>query len=155
MLSACKDKSMQTILSTNLAETIRKECGENVFLCYQCQKCSSGCPVVEHFDLAPNQVMRAIQFGQKEMVLNSKTIWLCAMCETCVTRCPHDINITKIMDALKIMAQKEGIESEVPSVPRFYQAAMRGIKWFGRMYEAGLMGEIYLQQTMSGPLNYQ
>jgi len=146
---------MATILSTDLAETIRKECGENVFLCYQCQKCSSGCPVVEHFDLAPNQVMWAIQFGQKEMVLNSKTIWLCAMCETCATRCPHDINITKIMDVLKIMAKSEEIECKVPSVPLFYQAAMRGIKWFGRMYEAGLMGKIYLQQTMSGPLNYR
>ena len=89
------------------------------------------------------------------MVLHSKTIWLCAMYETCATRCPYDINITKIMDALKIMAQKEGIESEVPSVPLFYRAALRGINWFGRMYEAGLMGEIYLQQTMSGPLNYQ
>jgi heterodisulfide reductase subunit C len=111
--------------------------------------------MVEHFDLAPNQVMRAIQFGQKEMVLHSKTIWGCAMCETCATRCHHDINITKIMDPLKIMAQKEGIESEVPSVPLFYRAALRGINWFGRMYEAGLIGEIYLQQTMSGPLNYQ
>jgi hypothetical protein len=59
------------------------------------------------------------------------------------------------MDVLKIMAKNEGIEPEVPSVPLFYQAALRGIKWFGRMYEAGLMGEIYLQQTMSGPLNYQ
>jgi heterodisulfide reductase subunit C len=146
---------MGTMLNTHFAETIRKECGENVFLCYQCQKCSAGCPVVEHFDLAPNQVMRAIQFWQKEMVLHSKTIWLCAMCETCATRCPHGINITKIMDALKIMAKNEGVEPKVPSVPLFYQAALRGIKWFGRMYEAGLMGKIYLQQTMSGPLNYQ
>jgi len=146
---------METWLSTDLAETIRKETGQNVFLCYQCQKCSSGCPVTEHFDLAPNQLMRAIQLGQKEMLLHSKTIWLCAMCETCATRCPHDINITKIMDALKIMAQKEGIESRVPSVPLFYQAALRGIKWFGRMYEAGLMGEIYLRQMWSGQLNYQ
>jgi len=145
---------METMLNTNLAETIRKECGENVFLCYQCQKCSAGCPVNEHFDLAPNQVMRAIQFGQKEMVLHSKTIWLCAMCETCATRCPHDINITKIMDVLKIMAKNEGIEPKVPSVPLFYQAAMRGIKWFGRMYEAGLMGEIYLRQMLSGQLNF-
>jgi heterodisulfide reductase subunit B len=145
---------MQTILNTDLAETIRKECGENVFLCYQCQKCSAGCPVNEHFDLAPNQVMRAIQFGQKEMVLHSKTIWLCAMCETCATRCPHDINITKIIDVLKIMAKNEGIEPKVPSVPLFYQAAMRGIKWFGRMYEAGLMGEIYLRQMLSGQLNF-
>jgi heterodisulfide reductase subunit B len=146
---------MTTTLNTNFAETIRKETGENVFLCYQCQKCSSGCPVVDHFDLAPNQLMRAIQLGQTEMVLHSKTIWLCAMCETCATRCPHDINITKIMDALKIMAKHGGIEPEVPSVPLFYQAAMRGIKWFGRMYEAGLMGEIYFRQMLAGQLNYQ
>jgi len=146
---------MQRVPTTEFAEMIRKETGENVFLCYQCQKCSSGCPVAEHFDLAPNQLMRAIQLGQKEMVLHSKTIWLCAMCETCATRCPHDINITKIMDGLKIMAQKEGIEPKVPSVPLFYRAALRGIRWFGRMYEAGLMGEIYLRQMWSGQLNYQ
>jgi len=65
-------RSMETIISTDLAETIRRGTGENVFLCYQCQKCSSGCPVVEHFDLAPNQVMRAVQLGQKEMVLQAK-----------------------------------------------------------------------------------
>jgi len=145
---------METRLNSAFAEIIRKETGENVFLCYQCQKCSSGCPVVEHFDLAPNQVMRAIQLGQKEMVLHSKTIWLCAMCETCATRCPYDINITKIMDTLKIMAKNEGIESKVPSVPLFYQAALRGIKWFGRMYEAGLMGEMYLRQMWAGQLNF-
>src|SRR4030042_6572040 len=146
---------METMLNTDLAATIKRECGENVFLCYQCQKCSAGCPVVEHFDLPPNQLMRAIQLGQKEMVLHSKTIWLCAMCETCATRCPHDINITSIMDVLKIMAKNEGIEPKVPSVPLFYQAALRGIKWFGRMYEAGLMAEIYLRQMIAGQLNYQ
>jgi len=150
-----KEVIMQTMLSTDLADTIRKETGENVFLCYQCQKCSSGCPMAEHFDLAPNQLMRAIQLGQREMVLQSRTIWLCAMCETCATRCPHDINITKIMDALKIMAQREGIDSKVPSIALFYRAALRGIKWFGRMYEAGLMGEIYLRQMVAGQLNYQ
>src|SRR3990170_4606797 len=146
---------MATILNVDFAEEIRRECGENVFLCYQCQRCSSGCPVAAHFDLAPNQVMRAIQFGQKEMVLNSKTIWLCAMCETCATRCPHDINITKIMDVLKIMAKNEGVEAKVPSVPLFYQAALRGVKWFGRMYEAGLMGEIYLRQMIAGQFNFK
>ncbi len=146
---------MATILNVDFAEEIKRECGENVFLCYQCQKCSAGCPVVEHFDLAPNQVMRAVQLGQRAMVLNSKTIWLCAMCETCATRCPHDINITKIMDVLKIIAKKERLKPKVPSVPLFYQAALRGIKWFGRMYEAGLMAEIYLRQTMAGQLNYQ
>lgn len=144
---------METVLNAYFAETILKETGENVFLCYQCQKCSSGCPVAEYFDLSPNQLMRAIQLGQKEAVLHSKTIWLCAMCETCATRCPHDINITRIMDLLKIMAKDEGIAPKVPAVSFFYEAGMRGIKWFGRMYEAGLMGELYLRQMMSGQLN--
>ena len=146
---------MQTTLSSDLANQIRRQCGENVFLCYQCQKCSSGCPVAEYFDLAPNQLMRAIQLGRKDMALKSKTLWLCAMCETCAIRCPHDINITKIMDVLKIMAQKEGLPSPLPSAVLFNQAAMRGISIFGKMYEAGLMGEIYLRQMTAGTLDYK
>jgi hypothetical protein len=59
------------------------------------------------------------------------------------------------MEALKIMAQQESIESKAPSIPLFYRAALRGINWFGRMYGAGLTGEFYLQQTMSGPVNDQ
>src|SRR3989304_8115014 len=144
----------QTILNTDLAEQIRKETGENIFLCYQCQKCSSGCPVAEHFDLAPNQLMRAVQLGQRERVLKSRTLWLCAMCETCAVRCPHDINITKIMDVLKIMAQQEGLSSPLPAAVLFNAAAMRGISIFGRMYEAGLMGELYFRQMLSGTLNF-
>ncbi len=144
---------MQRTLSTDLAGQIRRECGENVFLCYQCQKCSSGCPVADHFDLAPNQLMRALQLGQKDMVLRSSTIWLCAMCETCAVRCPHDINITRIMDFLKILAQKEGLLAPVPAAVRFNRAALRGIRWFGKMYEAGLMGEMYFRQLMDGTLD--
>ncbi len=146
---------MNLALSSDLAGQIRRQCGENVFLCYQCQKCSSGCPVAEYFDLAPNQLIRAVQLGRKDMVLKSKTLWLCAMCETCAVRCPHDINITKIMDVLKIMAQQEGLSSPLPSAVLFNQAAMRGIRLFGRMYEAGLMGELYIRQMFSGTLDYR
>ena len=46
-----------------LAEEIHEICGENVYLCYQCQKCASGCPVADYFDLSPNQLMRAIQLN--------------------------------------------------------------------------------------------
>ena len=146
---------MQTTIDSGLARQIQRECGENVYRCYQCQKCSSGCPVAEYFDLAPNQLIRAIQLGRKAMALQSRTLWLCAMCETCAVRCPHDINITKIMDALKIMAQKEGLRSPLPSALVFNQAALRGIRVFGKMYEAGLMGEITLRQMAGGRLDYQ
>lgn len=145
---------MQQTLNSDLAHAVRRECGENAYLCYQCQKCSSGCPVSAYFDLAPNQLMRAVQFGQKDLVLKSKTLWLCAMCETCAVRCPHDINITRIMDVLKSMALKEGLSSPLPSAVVFNQAALRGVRWFGRMYEAGLMGEIYMRKMAARTLDY-
>ncbi|MBE0558910.1 MAG: hypothetical protein IH628_16910 [Proteobacteria bacterium] len=75
------------------------------------------------------------------------------MCETCAVRCPHDINITKIMDVLKIMACKEGLASPLPSAVLFNQAALRGIRVFGKMYETGLMGELILRQMVKGSLD--
>ncbi|MEW6333743.1 MAG: heterodisulfide reductase-related iron-sulfur binding cluster, partial [Thermodesulfobacteriota bacterium] len=146
---------METTLNSDLAQRIRRQCGENVFLCYQCAKCASGCPVAEHFDLLPNELLRALQIGRKDAVLKSRTLWLCAMCETCAVRCPHGINITRVMDVLKIMAQEEGMPSPLPSAVIFNHAALRGIRLFGKMYEAGLMGELYLRQMAAGTLDYR
>jgi heterodisulfide reductase subunit C len=42
-------------------------------------------------------------------VLESKAIWLCAGCQTCASRCPQDINVTGVMDSLRIEAGKRGI----------------------------------------------
>ncbi len=136
-----------------LVEEVRQICGENVSLCYQCQKCASGCPVADYFDLSPNQLMRAIQLDERDLALTSKTIWLCAACETCATRCPQDIDITRVMDVLKIMAQERRIPAGVPSVPIFYSAALHNLRIFGRLYEAGLMGEMYLRLLFNGQLD--
>jgi heterodisulfide reductase subunit B len=146
---------MTAVLTPELATKIRGLSSENVYLCYQCQKCTAGCPVATFFDLAPHQIVRALQFGQKDLVLRSRTIWLCTQCEACVTRCPHEIDIPAIMDELRIMARREGIQPEVRSVPVFYQAALRSIKLFGRMYEAGLMGELYLRLALSGEMDFR
>jgi len=137
---------MSVTFNTNLAHEIRERSGENVFLCYQCKKCTAGCPVAAYFDLTPHQVLRACQFGQEELVLNSRTISVCAACETCSTRCPQDIDIARIMDVLEIMAAERGIPSKAPSVPMFYKSANRGINYFGRMWELGLMAELYIRQ---------
>ncbi len=146
---------MATTSTPDLAAKIQELRGENAYLCYQCKRCTAGCPVASHFDLAPHQVLRAVQFGQKDLVLNSKTIWLCAQCETCATRCPQGINITAIMDELKIMARKEVVKPKVRSIPLFYNAVLRGVKLFGRMYEAGLMGELYLRLMLAGELDFK
>ncbi|MGQ9584703.1 MAG: heterodisulfide reductase-related iron-sulfur binding cluster [Anaerolineae bacterium] len=144
---------MSTTLRTDLAHQVMEECGENVYLCYQCKKCTAGCPVAPYFDLTPNQVMRAVQLGMRDLVLNSRTIWLCAACETCTTRCPQGIDIARVMDVLEIMAQREGIRPKVRPVPMFYKAANRGIDWFGRMFELGLMAELYARMFFAGELD--
>jgi heterodisulfide reductase subunit B len=145
---------MEITYRGGLARQIQGVSGENANLCFQCKQCTSGCPVVEHFDLAPHRLMRAIQLGQTDAVLNSKTIWLCAGCEACSTRCPQGINTPRIVDALRIMAAREGVKPAVLPIPMFYSAAMHGIKLFGRMYEAGLMGELYLRMALAGQFDY-
>lgn len=145
---------MTVTFTTDLAREIRKRSGENVFLCYQCKKCTAGCPVAPYFDLKPHQVLRACQFGQADLVLNARTISICAACETCSTRCPQGIDIARIMDVLEIMAAEQGIKSKAPTVPMFYKSANRGIDWFGRMWELGLMAELYIREFFARELDF-
>ncbi|MBN1992210.1 MAG: 4Fe-4S dicluster domain-containing protein [Anaerolineae bacterium] len=126
-----------------LAQKIEHEVGSNVFLCYQCVKCSSGCPLAKHMDLLPNQVMRAVQLDD-ESVLESKTIWLCAACQTCTTRCPQELDIAGVMDALRIEAKKQGLPPALPDVDKFNTLFLGDIGLLGRLYEVGLMGGLNL-----------
>ncbi|MDE3091395.1 MAG: 4Fe-4S dicluster domain-containing protein, partial [Chloroflexota bacterium] len=128
-----------------LSTTIAHELNENAYLCYQCVKCTSGCPLADEFDLAPNQVMRALQLGEDERVLNSKTIWLCASCQTCVTRCPQGIDLPRINDQLAMEAKKRGIKPKVQEIATFRQAFLRNARWIGRAYELGLILEMNLR----------
>ena len=93
----------------DLVKEVEELCGENLFGCYQCGTCSSGCPFVNDMDLSPDEIIRYIILDRKE-VLNSKTIWLCAACYTCAERCPRDINITKIMEALRQIVLRKKID---------------------------------------------
>jgi heterodisulfide reductase subunit B2 len=135
----------KTTTDRTLLQIVREETGENASLCYFCKKCTSGCPLSEHMDVAPHQVMRSIQMDRKESVLRSKTIWVCASCQTCVTRCPQALDLPRIMDSLKMMAHGEGVACPMPSVPIFTDSTMRWIGWTGRSYEPGLIAEMNLR----------
>jgi heterodisulfide reductase subunit B len=131
-------------ISGELARRVQEELGQNVYLCYQCVKCTSGCPVGEFFDWQPNQIMRALQLGQEDIALESQTPWLCAACQTCSTRCPQGLDIAAIMDFLTREAVDKGIEPQIPEVDRFNKAFMREVRLWGRAYEPGLMAEMTL-----------
>lgn len=136
---------MATQLSTDLADRILEKTGENVFLCYQCVRCTSGCPLAEHFDLAPNQVMRAAQLGMEDLIYGSKTAWLCASCQTCTTRCPQGIDVARVMDFIVAEAAQEGIEPRVPQAALFNKVFLRNVDILGRAYELGLIAEMNLR----------
>ena len=136
---------MDTRLRTDLAERIQRETGENVYLCYQCVKCTSGCPLAEYFDLEPNQVMRAAQLGLEEELKASKSPWLCASCQTCTTRCPQGIDIARVMDFLVSDLLAQGVKPRVPEVALFNKVFLRDVDLLGRSYELGLLGEMNLR----------
>ncbi|MGB2844291.1 MAG: 4Fe-4S dicluster domain-containing protein [Candidatus Aminicenantaceae bacterium] len=75
--------------------------GQNLLACYQCGKCSAGCPAVSEMDILPNQIISYAQLGLKNELLQSKSIWICASCFTCNARCPKGINIAEIIEAIR------------------------------------------------------
>jgi len=122
-------------------KTIERDCGEKVSHCYQCGKCSAGCPISFQMDYLPNQIMRMVQLGMKDQVLSSKTIWLCASCLTCTVRCPREIDIAEIMDYLRRRAYKRQIiPLQETEIPLFNKIFLKNIELFGRLYEMGLIG---------------
>ncbi len=97
-------------------DIVIESAGKEVFNCYQCNKCSAGCPVAFAMDLLPHQVIRSVLFGKKEKVMSSGTIWLCASCETCTTRCPNEIDIAQVMDVLRQLHYESGHETPQPKI---------------------------------------
>ncbi len=114
-------------------------CKEDVAKCIQCGKCSAGCPISPEMDLQPNQIIRLIQLNDRETVLRSATIWLCASCETCSVRCPEDIEIAKIMDILRKLSLEENILPGEKDIVKFDQIFLDSVKKRGRVHELGLV----------------
>ena len=84
--------------------------GENIYACYQCGKCSAGCPLVEHMDILPHTIVRLIQLGAEKEVLDAKTVWLCSTCLQCMAKCPKGVDVAKIMDVLREILKRKGVD---------------------------------------------
>ena len=124
---------------TEFRDRVIDAVGSEVFSCYQCYKCSAGCPVSYAMDLLPHQVIRSVLLSQKEKALSSRTIWICASCETCTTRCPNEIDIAKVMDVLRQIQIESGKASKEPKVPIFHKAFLDTVKKWGRVHELSML----------------
>jgi len=111
----------------------------DVHACFQCGRCSAGCPVSEYFDLQVMEVVRLASYGMEDILLASRTIWLCAACETCATRCPNEIEIAGLMDVLRSLALKKGVLPAERCVPLLHKSFLDSVKHWGRAYEIGMI----------------
>ncbi len=90
--------------------------GENITKCFSCGTCTAGCPVREVTDrYNPRKIIRMALLGMKKEVLSSQFIWLCSSCYTCHERCPQNVKIPELMNAIKNIAVREG---HLPSAMR-------------------------------------
>ena len=118
---------------------------ENASHCYQCSKCSAGCPVAEEMDMLPHQIIHSVALGEEEAALDSIAIWICAGCYTCAVRCPNDINIASVMDDLRKRAVESNRPCPKPEVLQFHQAFLADMNRRGRVHELRFMGEYNLK----------
>ncbi|MGB9619597.1 MAG: 4Fe-4S dicluster domain-containing protein, partial [Armatimonadota bacterium] len=129
---------MDSPTGSEFKRRIEEISGENVLECYQCGECTAGCPAAFAMDIAPNQILRMAQLGLQDEVLSSSAIWLCAGCETCATRCPKGVALSKVMDACRQIAVERGIKPKEPNVLKFHEEFLKGVKRFGRCHELSL-----------------
>ncbi len=127
------------------ATEVRERSGVNFDRCYQCLTCTLGCPFCFAMDFSPNQVPRMVQLGLKDRVLHSSAIWFCASCQACATRCPHEVDIPRVMDALRQMALEEGIQRREISIPSLHRTFLQSIERWGRQYELGTLLKLKLK----------
>ena len=127
---------------STLADKVRQATDVDVAECYQCGKCTAGCPMTRYMDLTPSQVMLLVQVGDEAAVrrlLGCRTIWSCAGCLTCTQRCPKDLDPAAVMDVLREMANREGtVPHDLKRVLTFHKAFLKNVEYAGRMSEVPL-----------------
>ena len=107
--------SSRKSIDSPFVKKVEELSGQNHLTCYQCGKCSAGCPAVDQMDILPNQIIRYAQLGLQDELLESRAIWVCAACMTCNVRCPKGINIAEVIEALRqilLRKRKDHVEVE-------------------------------------------
>ena len=104
--------------------------GEHIRRCFSCSTCTAGCPVAGVTDkYNPRRVVHMALLGMREQVLTSDFVWLCSVCYTCYERCPQDVRIPELMNAIRNIAVREGY------VPRTFKVQVEKLREHGRLYE--------------------
>jgi heterodisulfide reductase subunit C len=118
-----------------LRRRVEELSGEHLADCYQCGCCTAGCPTAYQMEHGPHRVIRLLQLGAGEELLELDTPWICASCETCATRCPKGVSIAEVMDALRQIARMRGVSPPNPNARVFNDRFLGTMRRHGRVFE--------------------
>jgi heterodisulfide reductase subunit C len=96
-----------------LRKQVLSKIGEHKpYSCYQCVKCTSGCPSMKMLELKPHEIVALAKAGFVDELINSGIIWTCATCLKCKERCPQAVAPVDLILALRNLAVDK--EAKVP-----------------------------------------
>ena len=123
----------------NFVQEVETLSGQKVGHCYQCGKCTAGCPFAFLMEDAPHKIIHLVQLGLQKPVLSSPAIWFCASCETCTTRCPEQVDVAKLMDTLRELSHRAKTLKGKSDVRLFTEIFLNSVKTKGRAHGVGIM----------------
>ena len=124
----------------SIMDLVQEMSDVDLSVCFQCKKCSSGCTVSGIAVSPPSEIIRRLQLGAGDEILDSDIIWTCSSCETCYVRCPMGIDMASVMDALRSMAIERKASVQKGNVPLFNRAFLKTVRAFGRTYDLAMIG---------------
>jgi len=123
----------------SLIHKVEQMTGQKLGTCFQCKKCTAGCPISKLAGSSPSEILRRLHLKAGDDLLNSEILWMCVSCETCSARCPMGINVAAVMDALRMLSREKNAAKQKGNVPLFNRAFLETVKYFGRTYDMAMI----------------
>jgi heterodisulfide reductase subunit C len=125
-------------MNSNFVKQVLAEGGKGAAIaaCMQCGTCSGGCTNIDRMDMSPRTLILMIQRGEWEKVLESNALWMCSSCYICTSRCPRGVRPSDVIEAVKAIAIRQGIENDAT---RFHQIFVELVQKRGILFEPELM----------------
>jgi ferredoxin len=84
-----------------LAEELAHFGGETLTKCFNCGNCTAVCGLSKNQTVFPRKIIRYLQLGLEQKLLESPEPWLCYYCGTCSDTCPREAQPGELMMATR------------------------------------------------------
>lgn len=101
-------------LGSEFVKKVKELSGQNLQLCYQCGMCTGVCPAAANMDVSPRRIIELARLGLEADIAISKTVWICASCLACTVNCPRGFDLSKVMEAIRLLTLRKNIDHVRP-----------------------------------------